>query len=103
VCVYACVHVCACMRSCVCVLCVCVCRKLGVDYDERVLPSIVNEILKSVVAQYNAAQLTTQREEGVCVLRYWAVCLFWCSYVCVSACVRVYICVSVCVRVQSLV
>jgi prohibitin 2 len=29
-------------------------RTLGVDYDARVLPSIVNEVLKSVVAQYNA-------------------------------------------------
>ena len=26
-------------------------RDLGTDYDERVLPSIVNEVLKSVVAQ----------------------------------------------------
>jgi len=37
-------------------------RELGTDYDERVLPSIVNEVLKAVVAQYNAAQLITMRE-----------------------------------------
>jgi len=36
---------------------------LGLDYDSRVIPSIGTEILKSVVAQYNADQLLTQREK----------------------------------------
>merc|ERR1719330_1623582 len=38
-------------------------RELGVDYDERVLPSIGNEVLKSVVAQYNAEELLSKRAE----------------------------------------
>lgn len=38
-------------------------RELGMDYDERVLPSIGNEVLKSVVAQYNAEELLSKRAE----------------------------------------
>ena len=38
-------------------------QNLGMDWDERVLPSIGNEVVKSVVAQYNAEQLLTQREK----------------------------------------
>lgn len=37
-------------------------RTLGLDFDQRVLPSIIQETLKSVIAQYNASQLLTQRE-----------------------------------------
>ena len=33
-----------------------------IDYDQRVLPSIVNEVTKSVVAQYNASELLTKRD-----------------------------------------
>lgn len=35
---------------------------MGKDYDQRVLPSIVNEVLKSVVAKFNAAELLNKRE-----------------------------------------
>jgi prohibitin 1 len=38
-------------------------RELGIDFDERVLPSIGNEVLKAVVAQYNAEELLSKRGE----------------------------------------
>ncbi|PWY94785.1 prohibitin [Aspergillus sclerotioniger CBS 115572] len=37
-------------------------QSYGIDYDERVLPSIGNEVLKAIVAQFDAAELITQRE-----------------------------------------
>jgi len=36
--------------------------KLGRDYNERVLPSITNEVLKAVIARYDADQLLNDRE-----------------------------------------
>lgn len=36
-------------------------RELGKDFDDRVLPSIVNEVAKAVVANYNASELLTRR------------------------------------------
>jgi len=38
-------------------------KELGRDYDDRVLPSIGNEVLKTVVARYDAAALLQQREK----------------------------------------
>ena len=37
-------------------------RKFGASYDERILPSIMNEVMKTTVAQYNAEELLTKRE-----------------------------------------
>lgn len=38
-------------------------NNIGENYDERILPSIGAEVLKSVVAQYDATQLITMREK----------------------------------------
>lgn len=35
---------------------------IGQNYDERIIPSIGNEVLKSTIAQYNAEQLISMRE-----------------------------------------
>jgi prohibitin 2 len=38
-------------------------QRLGKNYDERVLPSIMNECAKAVVARYNANELLTKRDQ----------------------------------------
>jgi prohibitin 2 len=37
-------------------------RNLGLNYEERILPSIMNECAKAVVARYNANELLTRRD-----------------------------------------
>lgn len=37
--------------------------QIGQDYDQKILPSIGNEVMKSVVAQYDVEELITKREE----------------------------------------
>ena len=36
-------------------------RTLGPDFDDRVLPSVGNVVLKEVIAQYNAKDLLSKR------------------------------------------
>ncbi|CDP20027.1 unnamed protein product [Coffea canephora] len=42
---------------------------LGLEYDEKVLPSIGNEVLKAVVVQLNADQLLTERPHVSALVR----------------------------------
>lgn len=36
-------------------------QTLGTDFDDRILPSLGNEVLKAIVAQYNAEELLSKR------------------------------------------
>ncbi|EPS71700.1 hypothetical protein M569_03058 [Genlisea aurea] len=44
-------------------------KTLGLEYDEKVLPSVGNEVLKAVVAQFNADQLLTERPHVSALVR----------------------------------
>ena len=46
-------------------------RELGQDYDEKILPSIGNEIMKAVVAEHNAEELIVNREKVSERIRSW--------------------------------
>lgn len=37
--------------------------RLGKNYEQKVLPALCNEILRTVVAQFSAAQLLSQRDQ----------------------------------------
>lgn len=53
-------------------------KGLGPDWEERVLPSIGNEVVKAVVAQYNAEQLITQRDKVSRMVRVVVSCFKLC-------------------------
>lgn len=36
-------------------------KEVGLDYESRIMPSIVTEVLKTVIAKYDASELITQR------------------------------------------
>ncbi|KAL9641990.1 hypothetical protein ABK040_004046 [Willaertia magna] len=38
-------------------------KELGVDYDERILPSVGNEVMKAVIARYKADEIIQRREQ----------------------------------------
>lgn len=38
-------------------------QTIGEDYSDRVLPSVVNEVAKAVVAQYTASELLLKRDQ----------------------------------------
>ena len=38
-------------------------RNLGKNYEQKVLPALCNEILRTVVAQFSASQLLSQRDQ----------------------------------------